>query len=240
MDNVRKIRFLIPSFFLYLSLLLGLSLSEDSHNTFKALGEDYNVLKILAVALAASIPVGFLISTVSLFLLRMWYWILRKPNTFEFILSNETVDDLYSRLKLQFKHDGSETTMEEAAVGMKRKQAIEYKRHIELRFSHGDLKNEYPGLHDWFVRRFSWCLVSVHSIVAIALSFIGIRADQIQYSNSWLVYALFGVLPLLYSALVTRSEITSVEKMLAEEVPIPDPEVPKNIILHHSLPPKQS
>ncbi len=70
MDQDRQIRFLIPPFFLFASLLWGAHLGHLDISRVLKFENAKEILGVLAATAVAVIPVGFLVSAISVLLLR--------------------------------------------------------------------------------------------------------------------------------------------------------------------------
>src|SRR3954451_8425710 len=108
MDQDRQIRFAIPPFFLFASLLWGAYLGGmDLGPIFKP-DTTKEVLGVIATAAVALVPIGFVISTFSIAILRFAFWVARKP-TYEAMLDKETLGSIWKRLKLPGEPEEKET-----------------------------------------------------------------------------------------------------------------------------------
>src|SRR5271170_6675959 len=97
MDQDRQIRFLIPPFFLFASLLWGAYLGGcDLSRIFKpdSLKDSLGVLAATAVLV---VPIGYLISTISVALLRILAFVLRRP-TYEALLTDAALGRVWNKL----------------------------------------------------------------------------------------------------------------------------------------------
>ena len=104
MDQNRQIRFAIPPFFLLASLLWGAYLGGlDLSPVFKP-GTAKEVLALLATAAVAVVPMGYLISTLSVAFLRGLVAIAKKP-TYEAVLSDTTLVCIWCQLQSSLDRD---------------------------------------------------------------------------------------------------------------------------------------
>src|SRR6266566_3735207 len=98
MDQDRKIRFAIPPFFLIASLLWGAHLgSRDLSQIFKR--ETAKMLGLLAATTVVIVPVGFLISTISVTLLLRGLALIAGTPTYEAVLSDSTLERVWGHLQ---------------------------------------------------------------------------------------------------------------------------------------------
>ncbi len=188
METNRQVRLLIPPFVLLVSLAWGAAL--DPANPLKGLFTALSPTSTVSVAdsttkivglLAAGgilvVALGFLISTISIFFLRLlflpwWMWAYWKHGTrlhYEATLSPATLTRLSTALDkslgLKADPDGSKRALYLAAA-----------------FDHILLP---PGIHDWLGRRWNMFNVSVHSMVALGLSLLVGGILTIQIEREW-------------------------------------------------------
>jgi len=158
MDQDRAIRFAIPPFFLLASLLWGAHLGDFDFSawllstgnlTTEKLDFARELLGLLAATAVAIVPVGFLISSLSVFLLRVIALIARRP-TYEAVLDNHTLQRIWNQL-----HNHSHTVNQSQTL------------YAVVTFDHELLK---AGIHRWLLRRWNSFNVAAHSIVALVLA----------------------------------------------------------------------
>ena len=199
MDDVRRLRFLIPPFFLISSLLWGLYLDRNrtlcdflpNGCSFKDAG---TIIGVLAGGGIFVISLGFLIGAVSIVLLRLLFQMFRLT--------------CFNRLLRCFL--GFEPTREtsyEAAVSAEAlrrlsrqiRVADEFNKEQVLftvvTFVHDVLRKRSPGIQDWLLRRSTSFFISMHSCVALVfallLAYILAIAQNWQWYSSTLVVILF-------------------------------------------------
>jgi hypothetical protein len=146
MDQDRQIRFAIPPFFLFASLLWGAYLGGRDLSPIFRPETAKEVLGLLAAAAVAVVPIGFLISTLSVTLLRGLAAVFGNP-TYEAVLSDSTLERVWNQLA------GKQT---------KNKKLTLY---AAATFDHELLA---AGIHTWLLRRWDSFNVATHSIVALA------------------------------------------------------------------------
>jgi hypothetical protein len=168
MDQDRQIRFAIPPFFLFASLLWGGYLGgRDLSPLFKPqTGKE--VLGLLAAAAVVVVPMGFLISTLSVALLRLLVAITRNP-TYEAILGDSTLERIWSQLQSTQARD-KKLTLYAAAT-----------------FDHELLA---PGIHTWLLRRWNLFNVASHSVVALVLAHAVAPIFSIPQVCAWWISTL--------------------------------------------------
>lgn len=169
MDSERQIRFLIAPFLFFGSLLFG-GLVSESLALSMLQGLEPHTVAALGGAIAASIlPVGFVIGTISIALLRAVFGL--RKRTYEISFSAETLSRV--RRLLDVPVGSRSGWSEELYTG--------------VTFDHELLSK---GVHGWVVRRWSAFNVSVHSCVALALSHVIAPLFSIQQSWLWSLCSL--------------------------------------------------
>ena len=163
MDQDRQIRLAIPPFFLLASLLWGAYLGGLDLSPILKPDTAKEALGLLAAAAVAILPVGFLISTISVTLLRVLAAIFRK-STYEAVLDDSTLVRVWSKLRSNQGKD-AKLTLYAAAT-----------------FDHELLA---PGIHKWLLRRWNSFNVAVHSIVALALAHAVAPVFSVPQGCAW-------------------------------------------------------
>jgi hypothetical protein len=152
MDQDRQIRFVIPPFLLLASLLWGAHLGHSDLSAIWQPELAKNLLGVLAAAVVVIVPIGFLISALSVLLLRLLAMSWGKP-TYEAVLSDSTLERIWCHLRSKQEID-KRLTLYAAAT-----------------FDHELLP---AGIHAWLLRRWNSFNVAAHSIVALLLAhFVG-------------------------------------------------------------------
>lgn len=159
MDENRQIRFLIPPFFLYASLLWWAYIDPSLHCWLIGLTGDTfrEILPILAAAGAATIPLGFSIGTLGVFILkcifRVLTWGRRGPRQIcEASVSEASFASILRRAKAP-----------DDATDGKRPNLL----YAVATFDHALLPK---GIHEWLRRRFNAFVVAFNSALAIVIS----------------------------------------------------------------------
>src|SRR3990172_4289228 len=105
MDPLRQLRFLVPPFFLVASLLVGAHLGgvlDLSILKSEAIAKNITgiIALVIAIATATVLPLGFLITTISVNLLRLIARISYRfnPRYYEAVLSDESWDRIWKKL----------------------------------------------------------------------------------------------------------------------------------------------
>ena len=148
MDQERQIRFLIPPFVFILSLLWGAHLAGIDLRPLFGVDAIKSILGILAVGAVTAIAVGFIISTISVNILRVIFCLFKKP-AYEATLTDETLRRIWLQIKTKLPFD----------------------RNLAL-FAASTFDHELfsDGIHYWLMRRWSSFNISFHCCVALALS----------------------------------------------------------------------
>lgn len=163
MDENRRFRFLIPPFFLVASLIWGAYLADvDLQDRVKGYSTE-TIIALAAAVGASAIPVGFLLTSISVLILRGVFGVWG-GSTYEAKLPRGFLDRIWPLLKSSLSPH-KKWTLYAAAT-----------------FDHELLS---PGIHEWLLRRWTSFNISVHSIVAIALSHLIGRLLQIRQTPEW-------------------------------------------------------
>ncbi|HTR27194.1 MAG TPA: hypothetical protein VMI10_24695 [Terriglobales bacterium] len=190
MDQDRQIRFIIPPFFLFASLLVGRYLSCGSLPEFLKADSGKEIVALLAATAVITIPLGYLISTISVFILRLLARLFREP-TYEAVVTDHVLKRIWSLIK----HDGEE---------MRRSML-----YATTTFDHEILSD---GVHMWLLRRWNSFNISVHSAVALTIALAVAPLFSIQLTRYWWLSTL-GFVALFLNAAFTawREVMTMIE-----------------------------
>jgi hypothetical protein len=175
MDQDRAIRFAIPPFFLFASLLWGAHLGGCDLSFIFKLDVAKELLGLLAAAAVAVVPIGFLIGTISVILLRLLAWITGAP-TYEAKLSDSTLDRIWRQLGSTHPKDKKLTL------------------YASTTFDH-ELVDK--GIHTWLLRRWNAFHLATHSIVALLLAHLFAPVFSIAQVWTWWV-STAGLIAILF------------------------------------------
>ncbi len=184
MDQDRQIRFAIPPFFLFASLLWGAHLGHRDLSPIFKPETARELLGVLAAASVAIIPMGFLISTLSVMLLRLLALIARIP-TYEAVLKDSTLERIWDHVN---------------STQAKNKTLTLY---AATTFDHELLA---AGIHTWLMRRWNSFNVATHSIVALLLAHALAPVFSIPQVCKWWVSTATLVAVLFVNALCAWRE----------------------------------
>jgi hypothetical protein len=165
MDEDRQIRFLIPPFFLY-ACLLWWAYIDPPVRCYVAgiLGGSLNELvPILAAAGAATIPIGYSIGTLGVFLLKVLFWVLSlvRPRELRQIHEACINKEAYASILLRTKSPND-------PWNVKRPNLL----YAVATFDHELLPE---GIHKWLLRRFNSFCVAFNSALAIVIALLIVR-----------------------------------------------------------------
>jgi hypothetical protein len=184
MDQNREIRFLIPPFFLFASLLWGAYLDPCIDLAALLKPDSVDILGVIAAGSVLVIPLGFLIGSISVTILRIIFlsW---KHQSYEADLSEDCLERIWSKLNTDQARD-RKLTLYAAAT-----------------FDHELLST---GIHEWLMRRWNSFNVSVHSCIALLLSHgMGCLFSINQDCRWWLTTLVLGSI-LLYTGVMAWRE----------------------------------
>jgi len=188
-DQDRQIRFLIPPFFFYASLAMGLYLGGRLRVVVTALSEkpwkELHVLLIAAIG-AATIPIGYIIGLVGIRLVSIVFLVLfwrRIPWDVQW--SDNSLQSLWRRL------------------GQTRD------RRLDLQASSYYVHSLLPEtMYEWILRRWTAFLVAVHSMTALFLShLVGRFALHIPPSLAWMLTSVVVSAVLLFAAVEAWQQV---------------------------------
>jgi len=185
MDDVRKIRLLIPPFFLIGSLLWGLWCDhQTSLNTLMPgikLDDPIALLSLIAGGGLIVVTFGFLLGTITIFFLRTIFKCFGKNH--EVAVSGDAMQRIQKHLSIP---DELCNKKNEFFTG--------------VAFDHETLKNEKEGIHLWLVRRWSGFNISANSTTALILSLLFGKFLGIEITSDWLLTLIPIILLLVWSA----------------------------------------
>jgi hypothetical protein len=184
MDQDRQIRFAIPPFFLLASLLWGAYLGGVDLSPLLKPDTAKGVLGLLAAAAVAVVPLGFLISSASIFIMRCLAGILRKP-TYEACLTDAAYGEIWTWTESPLPKDAKKTLYAVAT------------------FDHEFLA---PGIHTWLMRRWNAFNVAAHSALALFAAHAMAPYFHVPQTWRWWRWTAVLVVLLVYAAITAWRE----------------------------------
>ena len=188
MDPLRQLRWLIPPFFFLACLLLGAHLGGVLDYSFlqsEVITKNTSaIVALLITTLTATVlPLGFLISSISIHLLRLVFLISNrfKPRIYEAVISDEAWDRIWSKL------------------GPIPPRTEKLKLYAAATFDHELLP---LAIHEWMFRRWTTFNLSFHSSTALILAYIIGRLLGIPRTIQWEVITSLVVILLLINAII--------------------------------------
>ena len=168
MDEDRQIRFLICPFLLYCSLLWWGYVSPETYKSFANLKPESlkEFLPIIAAAGAATLPVGYSIGTITILLLRFFFWIRNRSAKERQIYEAWLSGDSYEAILKKLTHP------------TRNRDALLY---AAASFDHGLLPD---GIHKWMMRRWNSFNIASNSALALFISLLVVPV-RIAYTWSW-------------------------------------------------------
>jgi len=190
MDEARRFRFLIPPFFLALSVATGLYFSDFGFGrALESYGNEQLVL-FGAVAGASLLPVGFFVTSVSILCLHLFARI-RGWGSHEAVLAPQAWERLWPLLS---------TT---------KPLSREWHLYGSATFDHELIST---GVHEWIQRRWTTFNVSIHSVTAVVVAHLAVLSPIIHESWQWaLLTLLFGVILGVCGAVAWRHTMRMLE-----------------------------
>lgn len=207
MDQDRQIRLLIPPFFLLLALLWGAYLDPSVKLAPLLLpASAQSLLGVLAAATVCVLPLGFLLSAISILLLRILFSLSRNPG-YEARITAEALRRIWPQLHTNSPFDTNHTLYAVAT------------------YDHELLSN---GIHSWLMRRWNLFNVSIHSAVSVVLAH-GVGALLgLSQNRRWTAFTSLIVVILLANAIVAwRQTMAMIEFQSQRDLPPKETTPPK-------------
>lgn len=164
MDQDRQIRFAIPPFFFFASLLLGIFLTGNPYHEWFIHTDGPHLLAVAAAVTAGTLPVGFAISATTFLLLRLSF--LPTGREFETNLPPDALKAVWSALKTTLPAEPR------------------FAFHAAVILDHELLSS---GMHAWIMRRWNAFLISAQACVALALAHGVAWILQLEQPSRWIL-----------------------------------------------------
>lgn len=153
MENERNFRSLVPPL-VFVASLVWANLLESGWDAFQSDEIGASIAALLAGGAAVVVAVGFVLSSVSVWLLEKW-----------------------SRWKFGRTIDIAGFTDETLAafgksLGISRDWALKFPLQVAALYDHGEVRQRYPGVHEWAGRRWNMFYVSVHCCLALVFAHV--------------------------------------------------------------------
>ena len=197
MDQDRQIRFVIPPFFLLANLLWGAYLGECNLEFLLKPESTREFLSLLAATTVAVVPLGYLISTISITLLTIVTWMFGKP-TYEAVFDPQTLNRVWQRIEMPGDADSSKTLYAAAT------------------YDHECLS---PGMHMWIFRRWTSFNLAIHSIVAILLAHAVALVLSVPHSGKWIASTVGLAIPLALTGGIVWRQVMAMIKFQLDRPP---------------------
>lgn len=212
MDDVRRLRFLIPPFFLIASLLWGLYLDPtrslcDFLPNGCSVTDAGTIIGVLAGGGIVVISLGFLIGAVSIVLLRILFQIFRlrwfnpllrcflgfepaRETSYEAAVSAEALRRLSRQIRV-----ADELNNEQVLFTV-------------VTFVYDVLHKQSPEIHEWLLRRSTSFAISIHSCVALVTAhLLAYILFAIAQNWQWYASTLIVVLVLFINGILSWREV---------------------------------
>lgn len=185
MDPTRQVRLAIPPFFFFACLLSAKFFADPE----ECLGwiEGHEVVQLgalVALVAIASLPIGFIVSTLTTFILRFGFILIRDSN-YE---TNIKTDDILPALRMVCPKLATHADSQVSLKWWRKKKNLrnaELLRYTIVAFDHGFLCEKYPGIHHWLGRVYNIFMVSANSAVAVLLALGVVMMQSDQSSSEW-------------------------------------------------------
>jgi len=165
MDEGRRFRFLVPPFFFALSIGVGMYFSGVNFSVIRSYKPEV-IIAVAALLGAAALPIGFLLTSLSILILRLisWRW-----GTYEVILSEAAWSNIWPKLRTELP------------------QEKRWRLYAAATFDHELLSTP---IHDWLYRRWTTFNLSAHCLAAVLLSHFAALAPSVHETWLWACYTL--------------------------------------------------
>jgi hypothetical protein len=189
-DQDRQIRFLIPPFFLYASLLWGAALDPSiCLAAYLRQGSPKDLIGIVTAAGVATIPLGFFLGAVTVIALRILFLFVSRAQgrrqVYEAYFSNASFKRIWQPLVVNRSRD--------------RKLLL----YAAVTFDHELLEK---GVHEWLMRRWNAFNVAASSCIALILAHLFGYMLRIRPSCKWYASTAVVLLFLFVTAVTSWSE----------------------------------
>ena len=161
MDQERQIRFLIPPFFFYSSLLWGIYWSDPVHLNWHELIKG-DLLLYIGIMAASALPLGYLIGTITVLSLKIFSLII--GHNYEALFSLKTLLSMSETIQKKI--------IEEDYQKLSRFQKMRIELNTAVVFDHELHYNNSKGTHEWVMRRWNAVNISFNSITALLFAII--------------------------------------------------------------------
>lgn len=194
MDRERQIRFLYPPFFTIFSVLLALYLDDTRslQSILPNLGTETKAVEIIAALLGGGIIViilGFIIGTITINLLRFFFWIFRIKH-YEEHLTEETYKKIFDKVNIK---NGTK----------------EQRFYSVVTFDHEIVSSE---VHQWNVRRWNSFNISANSLTALILSIPITFYLNINFHCIWIIFIpIICILSLVNAVIAWKQTMAMIE-----------------------------
>ena len=201
MDAERRIRFIIPPFFLVTSLIWGL-VSNKTITLDLILGvKSTGLIAMLAGGGVMVLPIGYLLGTITIFVLRSFFFLKRncwsgsESMYYEVPLSKPAYESICERIP---QVDKLASRKNELFAG--------------VTFDHDILKKKKVGVHKWIVRRWSAFNIAATSVTALIISLLTGWIFEIELKTEWWLPVLSLIVLFIYTAFVAWNEVKQMIK----------------------------
>jgi hypothetical protein len=168
MDEGRRFRFLVPPFFFAGSLAVSLHFAGHDLWAFLTSHSSEQLLALGAVIGASVLPLGFLLTSISILVLHSAFRALGY-HTYEAVLPSDSWKRIAPLLETSLAEDRR------------------WHLYASATFDHSLLPS---GVHDWIHRRWTIFNLSVHSVTAVVTSHLAALTVPIRETWGWILVSL--------------------------------------------------
>jgi len=210
MDPIRQIRFLIPPFFFYASLLWGVYWSDPCHNMFNLMFHaDLNWTAIVGFAVAMALPVGFLIGTLTHVFLIVLFRIKWPEHDYDFYCTRGTLLKIFRKFRTSFSVSSYES------MGNDEKKKSKFLTLLSL--IQGELFNKCPEIFSYATRVWTAYILSANSAMSLFLApVLGFFLFGVGLSWHWLGFTFFLLFVFIISVFHSHKRTFQIVELAAD------------------------
>lgn len=193
MDAARQIRFHIPTFFFFASVLSAAVCSPMRSEVWCILRDlrFEGLASMIAAIGITALPIGFFISAITTLTLRFGFWICESDWFYQF----ETGERQRVKNAMHYSSEPPDVILPA--------------RWETVAFDHDVLHKDARGLHEWIMRTWSFSAASSNSVTALIASFLMVKVLKIHPYPGWWAMAIFVLLVLIANSYVARQDARS-------------------------------
>jgi hypothetical protein len=206
MDPVRQIRLLIPPFFFFGSLLTGWFTSNiHCHWNWLKNQNITTITGIVAIIGIASLPIGFLLSTMTLMFLKFFRYF---GWTYETGLTENELSEIWPLLDTRLGRNNNRGLY--LLTG--ERTSNETRWHASVEFVHNIIQSRSKGIFEWMSRAYSAFWICSCSLTSLVLTIVVLLFGKITPPAEWWYINGFLIIIMGIGALLARRDVINMER----------------------------